>query len=52
MTYGTNKPKKSQSAICEHFLNNLEYSKNYNDNMFFIVCKGNNLYHLSVLDSF
>ena len=40
MTYGTNKPTKSQSAFGEHLLNNLECSKNYNNNSFFIVCKG------------
>ena len=51
MTYGTNKPIKSQSAIGEHLLNNLECAKNYNDNKFSIVCKGRNMYHLSVLES-
>ena len=51
MIYGTNKPIKSQSAIGEHLLNNLECAKNYNDNMFSIVCKGRNMYHLSVLES-
>ena len=51
MIYGTNKPIKSQTTIGEHLLNNLECAKNYNDNMFSIVCKGRNMYHLSVLES-
>ena len=51
MTYGTNKPIKSQLAIGEHLLNNLEFSKKYNDNMFSIVFKGRNMYHSSVLES-
>ena len=51
MIYGNNKPIKSQSAIGEHLLNNLECAKNYNYNMFSIVCKGRNMYHLNVLES-
>ena len=51
MIYGTNKPLKSASAIGENMLNNLEFSLNYNDNMFSIVYKERNMYHLSVLES-
>ena len=51
MTYGTNKPIKSQLATGEHLLNNLKRSKNYNDNMFSIIFKGRNMYHLKVLES-
>ena len=51
MSNGQNKPTKSPSAIGEHLLNNLECSKNYNDNKFSIISKGRNVYHLSVLES-
>ena len=51
MTYGTNKLIKSQSAIGEHLSNYLECSKIYNDSMFSIICKGRNMYYLSVLES-
>ena len=49
---GTNKLIKSKLAIGEHLLNNLECSKNYNYKMFSIACKGRNMYHLSVIESF
>ena len=51
MEKGTSKPIKSISAIGQHLLNNLDCSKNYNDNRFSIVTRGRNSYHLCVLES-
>ena len=51
MTFGTNRPIKSQSAIGVHLLNNLECLKNYNDNIFLIVSKELIMKHLKVLES-
>ena len=45
MTKKGNKLTNSPSAIGDHFLNNPECFKHYNDNKFTILIKGRNVYH-------